>query len=147
MLFTAKKEEFIPHEMIVQYKEGQWKAFREQFVKLMEKEFPGVKFNLRNTTDYYDELLYSEQLLSRLLSIVAAVCMFISAFGVFSMISLSCERRQKEIAIRKVNGAKRWNIYRIFAKEYLWQLFIASAIAFQNALILCQFKRMKSRFF
>ena len=69
-------------------------------------------------------------MLSRLLSIVAAVCMAISAFGVFSMISLSCERRQKEIAIRKVNGAKRRNIYRIFAKEYLLQLIIASAIAF-----------------
>ena len=130
MLFKPQQEEYILHEMIVQYKEGQWKTFHDQFVQLMEREFPRTKFKLRNTADYYDELLYSEQLLSRLLSIVAAVCMIISAFGVFSMISLSCERRQKEIAIRKVIGAKRRDIYRIFTKEYLWQLVIASAIAF-----------------
>ena len=130
MLFKPRQEMVITNNMIVQYKEGQWKAFREQVIQLLEKQFPGINFNLNNTADYYDELLYSEQLLSRLLSIVAAVCMVISAFGVFSMISLSCERRQKEIAVRKVNGAKRRDIYRIFAKEYLWQLIIASAIAF-----------------
>ena len=130
MLFIPHQEKDFPNEMIIQYKKGQWKAFHDQFVQLMEREFPGVGVDLNNTADYYDELLYSEQLLSRLLSIVAAVCMVISAFGVFSMISLSCERRQKEIAVRKVNGAKRWNIYRIFAKEYLLQLIIASVIAF-----------------
>ena len=118
------------NEMIIQYKKGQWKAFHDQFVQLMEREFPSTRFDLSNTADYYDELLYSEQLLGRRLSIVAIVCMAIAAFGVFSMISLSCERRRKEIGIRKVNGAKHWDIYRIFAKEYLWQMVIASAIAF-----------------
>ena len=130
MLFKPQQEAVITDNMIVQYQEGQWVNLQKQLKEMMDKQFPGASTHLRNTTDYYDELLYSEQLLSRLLSIVAAVCMAISAFGVFSMISLSCERRQKEIAIRKVNGAKRWNIYHIFAKEYLWQLVIASAIAF-----------------
>ena len=132
MLFKPQQEEedILFHNIIIQYKEGQWQTFQDQIAQLMEREFPGAKTSLQNTADYYDELLYSEKLLIRLLSIVAAVCMVISAFGVFSMISLSCERRQKEIAIRKVNGAKRWNIYHIFAKEYLWQLVIASAIAF-----------------
>ena len=130
MMFKPKQEMVITNNMIVQYKEGQWLNFQKQLKEMLDKQFPGASIRLRNTTDYYDELLYSEQLLSRLLSIVAAVCMIISAFGVFSMISLSCERRQKEIAIRKVNGAKRRDIYRIFANEYLWQLVIASAIAF-----------------
>ena len=130
MLFNPQHEMVITNNMIVQYKEGQREIFEKQMKEMLDKQFPGASTSLRNTADYYDELLYSEQLLSRLLSIVAAVCMAISAFGVFSMISLSCERRQKEIAIRKVNGAKRWDIYRIFAKEYLWQLVIASAIAF-----------------
>ena len=130
MLFKPQQEAVITDNMIVQYKEGHRDFFEKQMKEMLDKQFPGAGTSLRNTMDYYDELLYSEQLLSRLLSIVAAVCMVISAFGVFSMISLSSERRQKEIAIRKVNGAKRWNIYRIFAKEYLWQLIIASAIAF-----------------
>ena len=130
-ILLKPKQEFIKtNNMLVQYKEGYWESFEKQTMEMLEKQFPGAQTSLENTDDHYDELLYSEQLLSRLLSIVAAVCMVISAFGVFSLISLSCERRQKEIAVRKVIGAKRRDIYRIFTKEYLWQLVIASAIAF-----------------
>ena len=48
----------------------------------------------------------------------------------FSLVTLACEQRRKEIAIRKVNGATLGNILSIFIKEYLILLLCASFLAF-----------------
>lgn len=36
---------------------------------------------------------------------MSTVCILISAFGIFSFVTLSCEQCRKEISVRKVNGA------------------------------------------
>ncbi len=54
-----------------------------------------------------------------LLSIVSFICIAIAVFGIFSLVTLSCEQRRKEIAIRKVNGASIGTILNLFFKEYL----------------------------
>ena len=77
-----------------------------------------------------EDALVSERALMKLLSVASVVCVIIAIFGIFSLVSLSCEQRRKEIAIRKVNGASIWKILKLFFKEYLLLLFIASFIAF-----------------
>ena len=52
--------------------------------------------------------------------------MLIAAFGIFSLVTLSCEQRRKEIAVRKVNGAAIKDILLMFVKEYMLLLIIAS---------------------
>jgi ABC-type antimicrobial peptide transport system permease subunit len=46
------------------------------------------------------------------------------------MVTLTCEERRKEIAIRKINGATIKDILDIFFKEYLTLLIIGALIAF-----------------
>ncbi len=74
---------------------------------------------LFNEEEEYDKYLRSEDALMKLLSFVSLVCVIISVFGVFSLVTLSCEQRQKEIAIRKVNGAQIRHILQMFFREYL----------------------------
>ena len=57
------------------------------------------------------------------------VCLVITLLGVYSAITLDTERRQKEVAIRKVNGAGLKEIILLFARLYLWMLGISFAIA------------------
>ena len=52
------------------------------------------------------------------------------------MITLSCERRRKEVAIRKVNGARVGDILGLFAREYLLLLAAAAVIAFPVGYVL-----------
>ena len=66
----------------------------------------------------------------KLLGVVSVVCMLISAFGVFSLVSLTCKQRQKEIAIRKINGATIRDVLTIFVKEYTLMSLISASIAF-----------------
>jgi ABC-type antimicrobial peptide transport system permease subunit len=51
-------------------------------------------------------------------------------FGFVSIISLTCEERRKEIAIRKINGAMIKDILDIFFKEHVTLLVIGALIAF-----------------
>ena len=87
-------------------------------------------FELKTAREAYDEYLTSERSLMKLLAFVSVVCIVISLFGVYSHVTLACERRRKEIAIRKVNGATAWLIMQSFLKQYVWMLLLSCLIAF-----------------
>lgn len=78
----------------------------------------------------------SEYALSRLLVFVSLVCIVISLFGLYSHIVLACERRRKEIAVRRVNGARVGDILTLFVREYLLLLSVASIVAFPVGYVL-----------
>ena len=76
------------------------------------------------------------------------VCLATTLLGVYSAITLDTERRQKEVAIRKVNGAGLKEIIILFARLYLWMLSISFVIAAPIIyLILQQWKQMYLVFF
>jgi ABC-type antimicrobial peptide transport system permease subunit len=110
--------------------EGMWKQTEAAIDSLLAKKYPKVGYELSNIAEAHDSLLYSEQFLLKLLTFAAFVCILIAAFGIFSFVTLSCEQRRKEIAIRKVNGARVGDILALFGREHLWLLLAASIIAF-----------------
>ena len=80
--------------------------------------------------DEWAELMRSEQNLSRLLTVVSIVAALIAVFGVYSIITLACRQRRKEIALRKIHGAKLRDILIMFVKEYGLIIVISSFVAF-----------------
>lgn len=63
-------------------------------------------------------------------------CLIITLLGVYASISLDTERRQKEVAIRKINGATIKSITYLFSKLYIKLLVINTAIVFPIVWIL-----------
>ena len=61
--------------------------------------------------------------------ILGCVSLIICIMGIFSTITLDTRTRQKEVAIRKVNGAKSRDIYRIFGNAYIWMVSVALLVA------------------
>ena len=116
--------------ILFKFREGTWNECRATIEKLYREEFPNAYMRLFNEEEEYNKYLRSEDALMKLLSFVSLVCVIISVFGVFSLVTLSCEQRQKEIAIRKVNGAQIHHILQMFFREYLLLLIIAAVIAF-----------------
>ena len=51
-------------------------------------------------------------------------------FGVYALMMQSCDQRQKEIAVRKVFGAKVKDILLMFFKQYMLQVVMAAFVAF-----------------
>ena len=119
----------------IQWKEGTdvWKLQQKLEEKTKQKLYgddKNISLMLINSESIYEEYLKSEQTLCHLLMLVTAICVLIAIFGMFSAISLACERRRKEVALRKIHGAGTWDIYRLFLREYTYMLIIGGIIAF-----------------
>lgn len=60
---------------------------------------------------------------------LSAICFVICFMGIWSSISLDTRSRQKEIAVRKVHGAKRKDVVAFFARLYVWLVAVASVMS------------------
>lgn len=117
--------------ILFKYKEGTWNECRKALEHLYQTECsPENILRLNSEEEVYNNYLRSEEMLTRLLSFASLVCILTAMFGIYSLVTLTCEQRRKEIAIRKVNGATVWSILFLFFREYLIMLYIAALFAF-----------------
>lgn len=117
--------------ILFKYKEGTWDECRKALEHLYQTECsPENILRLNSEEEVYNNYLRSEEMLTRLLSFASLVCILTAMFGIYSLVTLTCEQRRKEIAIRKVNGATVWSILFLFFREYLIMLCIAALFAF-----------------
>ena len=133
--FGMRSELMHTTKFLIKFKDDHWDDLQER-VRQMAAEQEITEYTLNNTEDLSADYLKSERLLLRLLGIASAVCVLVVGFGVFSLVTLSCEQRRKEIAIRKVNGARVGDILRLFAREYLLLLAVAAVVAFPVGYVL-----------
>ncbi|MDD2245712.1 MAG: ABC transporter permease [Proteiniphilum sp.] len=75
------------------------------------------------------DLSKTEQDVMKLFFTVAALCVLIAVFGIYSVSQRETQRRRKEIAIRKTAGAKTKEIMTMFFREYLIITGLASVVA------------------
>lgn len=105
--------------VLFKYRPGTWDECRRRIEEMQRAELPDRKLFLYSEEERYNDYLKSEDALSSLLGFSSLVCIFISIFGIYSLVTLACERRRKEIAIRKVNGATVSNILTLFSENML----------------------------
>ena len=122
--------------ILFRFKEGTWDACRTAIEQLCRKEASDKEITLVNEEESYNKYLQSEAMLARLLAFASLICMLVAIFGIYSLVTLTCEQRRKEIAIRKVNGATVRNILSLFYREYIVLLLLAALPAFPLAYIL-----------
>jgi ABC-type antimicrobial peptide transport system permease subunit len=126
MLFGAATEPSI----LFKFREGTWKSCRAKIEEAVKAVYPGLNSKIISTEEEYDKYLKSENALLHILTVISLVCMTVCVFGFVSMVSLSCEERRKEIAIRKINGATVKDILDIFFMEHATTLMLGTLIAF-----------------
>lgn len=76
------------------------------------------------------EFTKSERNLLMLIGVITLIAILIALFGIYSMITITCNQRRKEIAIRKVNGAKAKEIFLLFFREYFILALFSCVVAF-----------------
>ena len=119
------------------YKEGTWPQCKQALEEMCaDLKATGEVFTIYNEEETYNTYLRAEDMLTRLLTFASVVCVFIAIFGIYSLVTLTCEQRRKEIAIRKVNGATVKDILFMFFREYLTMLVIASVLAFPTTYVI-----------
>ena len=85
--------------------------------------------------DWMDDYMGSSDTLLQYMIAAVIMCMIIVISGIYMVITLSCQERRREIAIRKAHGAKVRDIVRILYREYVIAVVAASVVAFPLATV------------
>ena len=126
-----------PNCFLFSYKEGvKWNELEQKVRDVMMEIKPDATYSLVDMETDYMDYIKSEFTLSKLLRIITFICMVIAISGLYSIVSLLCQKRRKEIAVRKINGAKMSDILNLFLKEYMPIIILSSMAAFVAGLVL-----------
>ena len=116
---------------------GKYDSVKEEIEKETKRLNPNsveqIVFNLKSK--YAPQLVLHEKMF-RIAWILSAVCLIICLMGIWNAIVLDTRLRQKEVAVRKVHGAKRKDIALLFGRLYLWLLTIATMVSYPLFVVL-----------
>lgn len=79
--------------------------------------------------DEYNKIYASELRTANMLTAFSIISFMLSLMGIVSMVSFMIEKRTKEIAIRKINGAEMKDIIVLFIKQFSLAAIISAAIS------------------
>jgi putative ABC transport system permease protein len=85
--------------------------------------------NFHFLADDYNNLYRTEQNMSKIIRYSSFLAIFISCLGLLGLSSFMTEHRTKEIGIRKINGAKSNEIFKLLSGEYIIWVMISIIIA------------------
>ena len=115
---------------IIEPEEGEYQEVMQEMKEVMHRINPlPLRETVLNLRDTHTEELQALLNLQRGAWILSAICALICFMGIWSTIALDTRSRQKEVALRKIHGAKRGDIALLFGRLYLWLIGVASVIA------------------
>jgi putative ABC transport system permease protein len=120
------KEQF---KIAAKLKAGNTKAALSYINSLWKQFAPDYPLDYQFMDESYGAMYQSEEKLSSLLWIFAAMAIAVGCMGLFGLAAFSAEQKTKEIGIRKVLGANLFHIVALLSKNFLIMVIIASLIA------------------
>jgi ABC-type antimicrobial peptide transport system permease subunit len=127
-VFMFSKSSYYVYAKVVP---AQKKKAKEYIIQTIREHLPpAIEYNLPTLSDEIAEVAQLENTLFKLISMFAGISIIISLSGVYSSVLLATERRRKEVAIRKINGAGLGDIIGLFLRKYLYILVIAAIPSF-----------------
>jgi putative ABC transport system permease protein len=94
-----------------------------------QKILAGYPFKYQFYDEWFDSMYQSEEYFARSISLFAMLAVIISCIGILGLAIFSSERRTKEIGIRKINGARIFEILVMLNKEFIILITISYIIA------------------
>ena len=120
-------------------KEGKYEALLHEAESMVQRREPSaVRKMVYNFHSMHPQVSMAESLLV-VGRVLGAVSIVICAMGIYSAIALDTRSRCKEVAIRKVCGAKSGDIYRLFGRVYLLIVALALLVALPVAVLFHRF--------
>ena len=110
---------------------GQTEAVCQHALEELRKVLPtSIEPEVRTLMKDIEEDQGFEIILQDIILFFALVSLTITLLGVYSAITLDTERRRREVALRKVHGARFKDILWLFGRRYFYLLVIPAALAF-----------------
>jgi putative ABC transport system permease protein len=115
--------------MNVRIAKGNTKESLAYIRETYKKYLNGAEFSYKFFDDLLSETYKDETQLRNLILSFALLAILISVLGILGMVVFSTDRRTKEIGIRKVMGARNFDIILLFNREFLKWVVVSFIIA------------------
>lgn len=128
---------------------GHEQEIRKHIYTILRESLPtSILPDVRTIEKDIEEKQALENTFKGIILFFTIVCLIITLLGVYSAITLDTEHRQKEVAVRKVNGASSMAIIRLFALFYIKLLLFSALPALALVILILHFwKQMYIVFF
>jgi predicted lysophospholipase L1 biosynthesis ABC-type transport system permease subunit len=100
-----------------------------RIAKLYRKYNEGLPFEYRFLDEDYQALYAAEERVAVLSRYFAGMAIVISCLGLFGLAAFTCERRVKEISVRKILGSTEFSIVYLLSAEFTKLVFASVLVA------------------
>jgi putative ABC transport system permease protein len=117
------------NRVMVKIKAGHVKQVIEELQKFNTKHNPAYAFDYKFLDQDFQAQYTAETRVSILSKYFAILAILISCLGLFGLAAFTAEKRFKEIGIRKILGATKFNVVYMLSKDFTKPVLIAIVIA------------------
>lgn len=130
MLFHKDKIDWIPQRYIsVVMQTDDPSALVAQIAGIWNSYFADSSFDYFFLDQFYDSQYRQDEAFGVLMGGFTGLAIFVSCLGLWVLVMFSCAVRTKEMGIRKVLGASKWNLFYQLGKGFFIPVMIAVVVA------------------
>lgn len=105
------------------------KPVKQYIIEKWEKFAGSTSLEILFLDQHFQKLYHKDKQMALLISIFAGIAILVALMGLVGLTIFTLKKRKKEIAIRKVNGAKLSNILSLISLDYVKLIFVSFIIA------------------
>ena len=102
------------------------KKYKEMGWEVNDNKMPVMYHTVE---DDFNAMYKTELRTMKMLTVFSIISLFLSVMGLFGMVTFMIEKRTKEIAIRKINGAETKDIFALFIFDFAKIIGVTCAVA------------------
>jgi putative ABC transport system permease protein len=132
LVYNSENDPFMGNQLnnvIVATSSKDYKSLLEKIEVVWRKHVPFVPFEYVFLNDEVQNQYQAELTLGRIINLFALMAVIVSCLGLFGLSAFTAEQRRKEIGVRKVLGAKIFQITTLLSKDFLILVCVAMLIA------------------
>ena len=130
MLIHKDKIDWLPQRYIsVVMASGNPRELVSQVQEIWNQYFADSSFDYFFLDQFFDHQYRQDEVFGAMIGSFTGLAIFISCLGLWVLVMFSCSTRTKEMGIRKVLGASRWNLFYQLVKGFFQLILIAVVIA------------------
>lgn len=107
--------------------------FARSWLQWLSEIYPGFPFEYTFIEDLYENVYKNEVKLKNLGKLLGIIALVLSCLGLWALTGIIYQQRTKEIGVRRVNGARIYQIVWLLIKEVLIMMMISLLMGFPVA--------------
>lgn len=116
-------------EVLIRVKKDREKEVIDYLRKVEKEVYNSEDFSCKWADDIVAEMYQEDKDTAQIYTVFSYIAIVISCLGLLGISLFDIRRRYREIAIRKVNGAKLKDLYILLGKNYMLNLLLAFVVA------------------